>query len=127
MVPGVFADIVDSTGIGSRLDAERSREGLGQFFGAAAEELMALRGRPEKFIGDAVMAVFGLPHVHEDDALRAVRAALAIRGRTRRLGVAAGLSQPLEIRLGIQSREAAAVPHPTRPAPVTRPACKAPP
>ncbi len=107
VVTVLFADIVDSTGLGGRLDPERSREVLGQFFGAAAEELMALRGRPEKFIGDAVMAVFGLPHVHEDDALRAVRAALAIRARTRRLGEAAGLTQPLEIRIGIESGEAA--------------------
>src|SRR5258708_1154308 len=79
MVTVRFADLADSTGLGSRLDAERARELLGQFFGAASEELLALRGRPEKFIGDAVMAVFGLPHVHEDDALRAVRAGLAIR------------------------------------------------
>src|SRR5712664_4882591 len=107
VVTVLFADIVDSTGLGGRLDPERSREVLGQFFGAAAEELLALRGRPEKFIGDAVMAVFGLPHVHEDDALRAVRAALAIRARTRRLGEAAGLTQPLEIRIGIESGEAA--------------------
>lgn len=107
MVTVLFADIVDSTGLGARLDPERAREVLGQFFGAASEELMALRGRPEKFIGDAVMAVFGLPHVHEDDALRAVRAALAIRARTRRLGEAAGLSVPLEVRIGIESGEAA--------------------
>ena len=107
MVTVLFADIVDSTGLGGRLDAERARELLGQFFGAASEELLALRGRPEKFIGDAVMAVFGLPHVHEDDALRAVRAALAIRGRTRRLGEAAGLAVPLEVRIGIESGEAA--------------------
>jgi class 3 adenylate cyclase/tetratricopeptide (TPR) repeat protein len=107
MVTVVFADIVDSTGLGARLDAERAREVLGQFFGAASEELLALRGRPEKFIGDAVMAVFGLPHVHEDDALRAVRAGLAIRSRARRLGEAAGLSEPLEVRIGIESGEAA--------------------
>ena len=107
MVTVLFADIVDSTGLGGRLDAERSREVLGQFFGAASEELLALRGRPEKFIGDAVMAVFGLPAVHEDDALRAVRAGLAIRGRTRRLGEAAGLAAPLEVRIGIESGEAA--------------------
>src|ERR1700719_775222 len=107
MVTVLFTDIVDSAGLGARLDAERARELLGQFFGAASEELLALRGRPEKFIGDAVMAVFGLPHVHEDDALRAVRAALAIRGRTRRLGEAAGLSVPLEVRIGIESGEAA--------------------
>ncbi|HYR50130.1 MAG TPA: adenylate/guanylate cyclase domain-containing protein, partial [Candidatus Eisenbacteria bacterium] len=107
MVTVLFADIVDSTGLGGRLDPERSREVLGQFFGEAAEELLALRGRPEKFIGDAVMAVFGLPHVHEDDALRAVRAAMAIRSRTRRLGEAAGLTVPLEVRIGIESGEAA--------------------
>jgi class 3 adenylate cyclase/tetratricopeptide (TPR) repeat protein len=107
VVTVLFADIVDSTGLGARLDAERAREVLGQFFGAASEELLALRGRPEKFIGDAVMAVFGLPHVHEDDALRAVRAGLAIRGRTRRLGEAAGLAVPLEVRIGIESGEAA--------------------
>ena len=107
MVTVLFADIVDSTGLGGRLDPERSREVLGQFFGAAAEELLALRGRPEKFIGDAVMAVFGLPHVHEDDALRAVRAAVAIRSRTHRLGEAAGLSEPLQVRIGIESGEAA--------------------
>ncbi len=107
MVTVLFADIVDSTGLGGRLDAERSREVLGQFFGAASEELLALRGRPEKFIGDAVMAVFGMPAVHEDDALRAVRAGLAIRARTRRLGEAASLAAPLEVRIGIESGEAA--------------------
>jgi class 3 adenylate cyclase len=107
VVTVLFADIVDSTGIGRRLDPERSREVLGQFFAAAAEELIDLRGRPEKFIGDAVMAVFGLPVVHEDDALRAVRAGLAIRARTRRLGEAAGLDEPLEVRIGIESGEAA--------------------
>ncbi len=107
MITVLFADIVDSTGLAARLDAERAREVLGQFFGAAAEELIALRGRPEKFIGDAVMAVFGLPTVHEDDALRAVRAGLAIRARTHRLGEAAGLPAPLEVRIGIESGEAA--------------------
>src|SRR3984893_16897043 len=103
----LFADIVDSTGLSRRLDPERSREILGQFFSAASEELLALRGRPEKFIGDAVMAVFGLPQVHEDDALRAVRAGAAIRARTRRLGMEAGLAVPLEVRIGIESGEAA--------------------
>jgi tetratricopeptide (TPR) repeat protein len=80
---------------------------LGSFFDAAATELQALRGRPEKFIGDAVMAVFGVPQIHDDDALRAVRAGLAIRGRTRRLGQSVGLSEPLEVRIGIESGEAA--------------------
>src|SRR5260370_19938438 len=112
MITVLFADIVDSTGLAARLDAERAREVLGQFFGAAAEELIALRGRPEKFIGDAVMAVFGLPTVHEDDALRAVRAGLAIRARTHRLVAAAGLSPPLDVRVGFEIGEAATGPKP---------------
>src|SRR5256714_14642740 len=56
MVTVLFADIVDSTGLARRLDPQRSRELLGAFFDAAAEELQALRRRPEKVIGDAGMA-----------------------------------------------------------------------
>ena len=97
MVTVLFADLVDSTGLAQRLDPERAREILGLFFEAASEELLALRGRAEKFIGDAVMAVFGLPTVHEDDALRAVRAGLAIRARTRRLSETLGLTTPLDV------------------------------
>ncbi len=107
MVTVLFADLVDSTGLAQSLDPERAREVMGGFFQAATEELQALRGRPEKFIGDAVMAVFGLPHVNEDDALRAVRAGMAIRERVRRLGRSEGLSDPLEVRIGIESGEAA--------------------
>jgi class 3 adenylate cyclase/tetratricopeptide (TPR) repeat protein len=108
MVTVLFADLVDSTALAQSLDPERAREVMGRFFQAATEELQALRGRPEKFIGDAVMAVFGLPHVHEDDALRAVRAGMAIRERVRRLGRSEGLPAPLEVRIGIESGEAAA-------------------
>ncbi|MDQ3210507.1 MAG: zinc-ribbon domain-containing protein, partial [Actinomycetota bacterium] len=75
MVTVLFADLVDSTGLAQRIDAERARDVLGRFYDAATQELLNLRGRPEKFIGDAVMAVFGLPAVHEDDAVRALRAA----------------------------------------------------
>ena len=107
MVTILFADLVDSTGLAQSLDPERAREVMGRFFEAATEELQALRGRPEKFIGDAVMAVFGLPHVHEDDAIRAVRAGMAIRERVRRLGRSEGLAAPLEVRIGIESGEAA--------------------
>ncbi len=113
MVTVLFADLADSTGLAQRIDAERARELLGSFFDAATEELIALRGRPEKFIGDAVMAVFGLPHVHEDDALRAVRAGLAIRERVRRLADSIGLDQSLEVRVGIESGEAAVGRSPT--------------
>src|SRR5215475_4531487 len=56
MVTVLFADLVDSTGLAQKMDPERAREVLGSFFDAAAMELQALRGRVEKFIGDAVMA-----------------------------------------------------------------------
>jgi class 3 adenylate cyclase/tetratricopeptide (TPR) repeat protein len=125
MVTVLFADLVDSTGLAQRFDAERARELLGRFFDAAAEELIALRGRPEKFIGDAVMAVFGLPHVHEDDALRAVRAGLAIRGRVRRFGDSLGVDRPLEVRIGIESGEAAVGRSPTGQLLVTGPVVNA--
>jgi class 3 adenylate cyclase/tetratricopeptide (TPR) repeat protein len=107
MVTVLFADLVDSTGLAQQLDAERNREMLARFYDAATEELEALRGRAEKFIGDAVMAVFGLPQVHEDDALRAVRAGLAIRARVHRLCEVLGLPEPLDVRVGIESGEAA--------------------
>src|SRR6266508_4425013 len=107
MVTVLFADLVDSTGLARRLDPERAREILGRFFDAASEELQAFRGRPEKFIGDAVMAVFGLPTVHEDDALRAIRAGLAIRSRVHRMSESLALGEPLQIRIGIESGEAA--------------------
>src|SRR5690348_18169724 len=107
MVTVLFADIVDSTALARRLDPERSRELLSRFFDAATEELQALRGRPEKFIGDAVMAVFGLPQVHEDDALRAIHAGLAIRARARRIGQDIESGGPLEVRMGVESGEAA--------------------
>jgi class 3 adenylate cyclase/tetratricopeptide (TPR) repeat protein len=107
IVTVLFADLVDSTGLARRLDAERTREVLSRFFDAATEELQALRGRPEKYIGDAVMAVFGLPQVHEDDALRAIHAGLAIRARARRLGLDLESGGPLEVRVGVESGEAA--------------------
>jgi class 3 adenylate cyclase len=108
MVTILFADLVDSTGLSQRLDPERAREVLGRFADVTADELVALRGRPEKFIGDAVMAVFGLPRTHEDDALRAVRAGRAIGARVARLCDELGLAERLEVRIGIESGEAAA-------------------
>ncbi|MET0801415.1 MAG: tetratricopeptide repeat protein [Actinomycetota bacterium] len=107
MVTVLFADLVDSTGLAQRIDAERAREVLGRFYDATTQELLNLRGRPEKFIGDAVMAVFGLQQVHEDDALRAVRAGLAIRARARRLRAELRLADELEVRVGIESGVAA--------------------
>jgi class 3 adenylate cyclase/tetratricopeptide (TPR) repeat protein len=75
----VFCDLKDSTKLGERLDAEALREVVGRYFGAMREVLEGHGGTIEKFIGDAVMAVFGVPRLHEDDALRAVRAATAMQ------------------------------------------------
>ena len=85
VVTVMFADLVGSTKLSTRLDPERFRQVTATFFGAVSEELESLRGRAEKFVGDAVMAVWGVPHAHEDDALRAVRAGLSIKDRVSRL------------------------------------------
>jgi class 3 adenylate cyclase/predicted ATPase len=75
----LFCDVVDSTPLGERLDAETLRRVLGSYFEAVRTVLERHGGTVEKFIGDAVMAVFGLPTLHEDDALRAIRAASGLR------------------------------------------------
>jgi class 3 adenylate cyclase/tetratricopeptide (TPR) repeat protein len=103
VVTVLFADIAGSTRLASRLDPERFREVMGAFYQLASDELASLRGRAEKFVGDAVMAVFGLPHAHDDDALRAVRAGLSIRDRVERLGERLGLADPLTVRVGINT------------------------
>ncbi len=71
----VFCDLKDSTSLGERLDSESLREVLSVYFSAMRQVLERHGGTVEKYIGDAIMAVFGLPRLHEDDALRAVRAA----------------------------------------------------
>ena len=71
----VFSDVTGSTALGERLDPESLRRVLARYFELASQVVERHGGAVEKFIGDAVMAVFGIPHVHEDDALRAVRAA----------------------------------------------------
>jgi class 3 adenylate cyclase/tetratricopeptide (TPR) repeat protein len=107
IVTVLFADLVDSTSATRRLDPERAREVLTAFFDAASEELLSLRGEPEKFIGDAVMAVFGLTQVHEDDAIRAIRAGMAIVDRTERLCHELDLAEPLHVRVGIEAGDVA--------------------
>jgi class 3 adenylate cyclase/tetratricopeptide (TPR) repeat protein len=85
VVTVLFADVVGSTAAGERHDPEVYRRVLHAYF----ERLLMITerhgGTVEKFIGDAVMAVFGLPRVHEDDALRAVRAAVEMRATTAQL------------------------------------------
>jgi class 3 adenylate cyclase len=71
----VFCDLTGSTALGERHDPETLRTVMTRYFSAMSAVLERHGGSVEKFIGDAVMAVFGVPVVHEDDALRAVRAA----------------------------------------------------
>ncbi len=126
LVTVLFADLTDSTALTRRLDSERVRDVLGAFYRAVSEELSTLRGEAEKFIGDAVMAVFGLPQAHEDDALRAVRAGLGIRARARRLGESLGLGgSALEVRIGIEAGDVAAGVATSRQLLVTGPAVNA--
>jgi len=76
----LFSDVAGSTALGERLDPEAVRTVMGHYFAAARQAIELHGGTVEKFVGDAVMAVFGIPQLHEDDALRAVRAADAMRG-----------------------------------------------
>jgi class 3 adenylate cyclase/tetratricopeptide (TPR) repeat protein len=75
----VFCDVTGSTAMGERLDPESLRRVMSRYFTEMRAALERHGGTVEKFIGDAVMAVFGVPAIHEDDALRAVRAAAEMR------------------------------------------------
>ena len=75
----LFCDITGSTSLGEQLDPESLRSLMSRFFEEMQAVLERHGGTVEKYIGDAVMAVFGIPAVHEDDALRAVRAAAEMR------------------------------------------------
>jgi class 3 adenylate cyclase/tetratricopeptide (TPR) repeat protein len=79
LVTAVFSDIVGSTATAEQLDPEDVHSRLSPYFARVRAELEAVGGTVEKFIGDAVVAVFGAPTAHEDDSERAVRGALAIR------------------------------------------------
>jgi class 3 adenylate cyclase/tetratricopeptide (TPR) repeat protein len=92
----VFSDLVGSTALGERLDPEALREVISRYFGVMSGVLEEHGGVVEKFIGDAVMAVFGLPRVREDDALRALRAALGMKAAL------VELNDELERRYGVR-------------------------
>jgi class 3 adenylate cyclase/tetratricopeptide (TPR) repeat protein len=83
LVTVVFADVVGSTALGEQLDAEDIRAMLAGYYAIAKDVVASHDGTLEKFIGDAVMGVFGLPHAHGDDAERALSASLELRDRVR--------------------------------------------
>jgi class 3 adenylate cyclase/tetratricopeptide (TPR) repeat protein len=96
----VFCDLVGSTALGERTDPEVLRDVMAQYHAELRAILERHGGTVEKFVGDAAMAIFGLPKVHEDDALRAVRAAIEMRD--------AVAAMALEVHIGINTGEVVA-------------------
>ncbi len=92
----MFADVADSTALGEQLDPETLRGALARWFDEARAVIERHGGTVEKYVGDSVMAVFGVPQLHEDDAARAVRAADELR-RT-----VAEVNEQLERERGLQ-------------------------
>jgi class 3 adenylate cyclase/tetratricopeptide (TPR) repeat protein len=110
MITVLFSDLAGSTALGERLDPESLRRVLGRYFQRMREVLERHEGTVEKFIGDAVVAVFGIPRLHEDDALRAVRATVELQAAlaelNRELGRDWGVM--LQIRTGVNTGEVVA-------------------
>jgi class 3 adenylate cyclase/tetratricopeptide (TPR) repeat protein len=105
IVAVLFADLVGFTGRAERLDPEDVRRLLTPYHARVKLELESFGGTVEKFIGDAVVALFGAPRAHEDDPERAVRAALAVREAIEELN-AADPTLGLRIRIGVTTGEA---------------------
>src|SRR5215470_7445496 len=103
----IFADLVGSTVLGESLDAEALRYVTGRYFDTMRAAVGRHGGTVEKFIGDAVVALFGVPRVREDDALRAVRAAADMRASLTALNdeLQRDLSIALQIRIGVNTGE----------------------
>ena len=106
----VFADVTGSTALGERLDPESMRGVMSRYFDEMRSAVERHGGTVEKFIGDAVMAVFGVPVVHEDDALRGVRAAEEMREvlDTLNAELERDWGARLEIRIGVNTGEVVA-------------------
>ena len=105
IVSVLFADLVGFTARAESLDPEEVRAFLAPYFARLRGELERFGGTVEKFIGDAVMALFGAPVAHEDDPERAVRAALAVREAIAELNSPES-SPSLQIRIGVTTGEA---------------------
>jgi class 3 adenylate cyclase len=106
LVSVLFADLVGFTSLAEGRDAEAVRDLLTRYFETAREVVGRYGGTIEKFIGDAVMAVWGAPTAHEDDAERAVRAALDLIEAVQGLGATLGLPE-MRARAGVLTGEAA--------------------
>jgi class 3 adenylate cyclase/tetratricopeptide (TPR) repeat protein len=99
----LFCDVSGSTKLGEELDPETLRRVMGRYFDEIRAQVELYGGSVEKFVGDAAMAAFGIPRAHEDDALRAVRAAAGIRERLPHLAAELGIE--LRFRTGVNTGE----------------------
>ncbi|HEU5317184.1 MAG TPA: adenylate/guanylate cyclase domain-containing protein, partial [Chloroflexota bacterium] len=110
LVTVLFADLSGSTALAERLDPEDLRRILGSFFAALAQQIQRYEGTVDKYIGDAVMAVFGAPVAHEDDAARAISAALGMQAAITRLNddLERAHGVRLRLRVGINTGEVVA-------------------
>ncbi|MFJ9676744.1 adenylate/guanylate cyclase domain-containing protein [Streptomyces sp. NPDC101194] len=110
LVTAVFCDLVGSTALSGLLDPETLRTVTLRYFAVMSERIEAHGGTPEKFIGDAVMAVFGVPVMREDDARRALAAALGMREALAELNtdLEATLGIRLDIRIGVNTGQVVA-------------------
>jgi len=106
VVTVLFADVAGSTALGEALDPEDARILLRRYYDVARETVAEHGGIMEKFIGDAVVAVFGFPQTHDDDPQRALATAIALRDRVREDPI---LREQLPIRLGVNTGEVVAV------------------
>jgi len=105
LVTVLFADVVSSTARAERMYPEDIRALMTDFLDAMSQEIRAEGGRIEKFIGDAVMAVFGIPAAHEDDPLRAVNAGRRMLDRLEEWNVGRDPLEQIQIRIGINTGE----------------------
>ena len=103
----LFADVTGSTVLGEQLDPESLRRVMARYFDVARAAVERHGGTVEKFIGDAVMAVFGVPTLHEDDALRALRAAAELREALAALNeeLERDYGVTLQLRMGVNTGE----------------------
>src|SRR5262245_31379212 len=107
IVTVLFADLVGFTTISEQFDAEDVAQIQDRYFAVIRETVGRYGGQLEKFIGDAAMAVFGVPRARDDDAQRAVRAGLALTHAVQHIGAALGLEDDaLRLRVGINTGEA---------------------
>jgi class 3 adenylate cyclase/tetratricopeptide (TPR) repeat protein len=108
VVTVIFADVVGSTALGERVDPETLRWAMQRWFGRMRDVVERHGGMVENYIGDAVMAVFGIPVAHEDDALRAVRAASEMRDEVAALRDELSRERGVElaVRIGVNTGEA---------------------